>query len=129
MVLASVRFLAPFIMRIESDQRILCVVLANRNCQGMCFAMWLDPAKVPDVAADVMADAGHTFPLLLANRIRALCCDRMGRRFDIIMKRMPQVTPVFYISHLLCCCVIPTAGLYYFSRVLLGWINQRFAFK
>jgi len=59
--------------------------------QGMCFAMWLDPAKVPDVAEDVMSDAGHTFPLLLANRVRAQCCERMGRRFDAIMKGMPQV--------------------------------------
>jgi len=59
--------------------------------QGMCFAMWIDPAKVPDVAEDVMSDAGYTFPLLLANRVRAQCCDRMGRRFDAIMKRIPQV--------------------------------------
>lgn len=63
---------------------------AEENFQGMCFALWLDPAKVPDVAEDVMQDAGQTFPLLLANRVRAQCCDRMGRRFDTIMKRMPQ---------------------------------------
>nr|XP_024386102.1 probable histidine kinase 5 isoform X3 [Physcomitrium patens] len=63
---------------------------AEENFQGMCFALWLDPAKVPDVAEDVMQDAGHTLPLLLANRVRAQCCDRMGRRFDAIMKRMPQ---------------------------------------
>lgn len=70
-------------------------LITGRNFQGMCFALWLDPAKVPDVAEDVMQDAGHTLPLLLANRVRAQCCDRMGRRFDAIMKRMPQVTFLF----------------------------------
>ena len=51
----------------------------------------MDPAKVSDVASVVMAEAGLSLPLLLANRVRALCCDRMGRKFDSIMKRMPQV--------------------------------------
>ena len=51
----------------------------------------MDPAKVSDVASVVMAEAGFSLPLLLANRVRALCCDRMGRKFDSIMKRMPQV--------------------------------------
>ena len=59
--------------------------------EGLCYAVWLDPAKVSDVATEVMAEAGHSLPLLLANRVRALCCDRMGRKFDTIMKRMPQV--------------------------------------
>jgi hypothetical protein len=86
-------------------------VFWNSNYQGMCFAIWLDPAKVPDVAEDVMADAGLTFPLLLANSVRARCCDRMGRRFDTIMKRMPQVPPVFYI-YILCCYMVQQAGLY-----------------
>ncbi|KAG0614827.1 hypothetical protein M758_6G206500 [Ceratodon purpureus] len=63
---------------------------AEDNSQGMCLALWLDPARVPDVAEDLMSDAGLTFPLLLVNRVRAQCCDRMGRRFDSIMKRMPQ---------------------------------------
>lgn len=72
----------------------------NSNFQGLCYALWLDPSKVPDVAEDVMADAGQTFPLLLANRVRAQCCDRMGRRFDSIMKRTPQV--VLLSPFLLC---------------------------
>lgn len=58
---------------------------------------------MPDVAEDVMADAGQTFPLLLANRVRAQCCDRMGRRFDSIMKRTPQV---LLLSKLYCVSMI-----------------------
>lgn len=107
------RLLAISIMRKESDQRILRVVLTNSNYQGMCFAMWLDPAKVPDVAEDLMSDAGHTFPLLLANRVRARCCDRMGRRFDTIMKRMPQVTIISYFVTLF------NSRIVHFSCVLL----------
>lgn len=75
----------------------------NSNFQGLCYALWLDPSKVPDVAEDVMADAGQTFPLLLANRVRAQCCDRMGRRFDSIMKRTPQV---LLLSKLYCVSMI-----------------------
>ena len=59
--------------------------------EGVCYAVWVDPAKVSDVAVEVMADAGHSLPLLLANRVRAQCCDRLGRKFDEIMKRSPQV--------------------------------------
>lgn len=91
----------------QSDECIDAVVYTSSNMQGMCFAMWLDPAKVPDVAEDVMSDAGYTFPLLLANRVRAQCCDRMGRRFDAIMKRMPQVILLsLYICNMLRKCEV-----------------------
>ena len=78
----------------------LIVVLTRLNrYEGVCYAVWLDPAKVSDVAAEVMADAGHSLPLLLANRVRAQCCDRMGRKFDEIMKRSPQVpTTSFFLA-------------------------------
>lgn len=65
----------------------------NADCryEGVCYAVWVDPTKVSDVAVEVMTDAGHSLPLLLANRVRAQCCDHMGRKFDEIMKRSPQV--------------------------------------
>lgn len=66
---------------------------------GLCYAVWVDPAKVSDVASVVMAEAGLSLPHLLANRVRALCCDQMGRKFDSIMKRMPQVPNVLRVVY------------------------------
>ena len=66
---------------------------------GLCYAVWVDPAKVSDVASVVMAEAGLSLPHLLANRVRALCFDQMGRKFDSIMKRMPQVPNVLRVVY------------------------------
>lgn len=71
-------------------KRFLGTCFDAEGCEGVCYAVWVDPAKVSNVAVEVMADAGHSLPLLLANRIRAQCCDSMGRKFDEIMKRSPQ---------------------------------------
>jgi PAS domain-containing protein len=76
--------------------------------EGLCYALWLDPAKVPDVAECTMQDAGQSLPLLLANRVRSLCCDRMGRRFDSIMKRMPQA--VVFVDDGRAPCLVNTSA-------------------
>ena len=88
-----------------SDHCVACALHGTSNSQGMCLALWLDPAKVPDVAEDLMSDAGLTFPLLLSNRVRAQCCDRMGRRFNSILKRIPQVN-LFSIHMPLCFSIL-----------------------
>ncbi|KAL3696731.1 hypothetical protein R1sor_010807 [Riccia sorocarpa] len=71
-------------------KRFLATQFHAEGYEGLCYSLWLDPAKVPDIAEAVMTEAGQSLPLLLASQVRALCCDRMGRRFDVIMTRMPQ---------------------------------------
>lgn len=71
-------------------ERFLGTCFNAEGYEGICYAVWVDPSKVSDVAPDVMAEAGYSLPLLLANRVRAQCCDRMGRKFDEIMNRSPQ---------------------------------------
>lgn len=71
-------------------ERFLGTCFNAEGYEGVCYAVWVDPAKVSNVAVEVMVDAGYSLPLLLANRVRAQCCDHMGRKFDEIMKRSPQ---------------------------------------
>jgi len=89
-------------------KRYLATVFSAEGYEGLCYALWLDPAKVPDVAECTMQDAGQSLPLLLANRVRSLCCDRMGRRFDSIMKRMPQA--VVFVDDGRAPCLVNTSA-------------------
>ncbi|CAK9859606.1 unnamed protein product [Sphagnum jensenii] len=89
-------------------KRYLATVFSAEGYEGLCYALWLDPAKVPDVAQCTMQDAGQSLPLLLANRVRSLCCDRMGRRFDSIMKRMPQA--VVFVDDGRAPCLVNTSA-------------------
>ncbi|KAL2643698.1 hypothetical protein R1flu_011285 [Riccia fluitans] len=90
-------------------KRFLAAQFHAEGYEGLCYSLWLDPAKVPDVAETVMAEAGQSLPLLLASHVRALCCDRMGRRFDVIMKRMPQAV-AFVDDRRGQCLINPTAA-------------------
>ncbi|CAM6093964.1 unnamed protein product [Calypogeia fissa] len=71
-------------------RRFLATHFHAEGYEGLCYALWLDPDKVPDIAESVMAEAGQSLPLLLASSARANCCDRMGRRFDVMLQKMPQ---------------------------------------
>lgn len=84
-------------------------VLAGR-CEGLCYALWTDPEGVPEEAEDVMRDAVQAMPLLLSNRVRALCCERMGRRFDAILSQMPQAVVFVNDDELSACRVNPSAA-------------------
>ncbi|KAJ7536188.1 hypothetical protein O6H91_12G059300 [Diphasiastrum complanatum] len=90
-------------------KRFLATQFWTEGCKGLCYALWLEPDRVPDTAESVMVEAGDSLPLLLANRVRALCCDRMGRRFDAILKRMPQAV-VFVDAGFGPCLINPAAA-------------------
>ena len=60
------------------------------SCMGMCYCLWRSPSSVPPSAPRTLSSAASLLPHLLAARLRAQCCHRMGRRFDAIMRRMPQ---------------------------------------
>ncbi|KAG6554774.1 hypothetical protein Mapa_003793 [Marchantia paleacea] len=90
-------------------KRFLATQFHAEGYEGLCYSLWLDPDKVPDVAETVMAEAGQSLPLLLASSVRALCCDRMGRRFDVIMKKMPQAV-AFVDEGRGQCLINPTAA-------------------
>eukprot|EP00850_Spirogloea_muscicola_P001750 SM000006S19515 [mRNA] locus=s6:1254355:1258703:- [translate_table: standard] len=90
-------------------KRYLATRFTAEGCEGLCYAFWLDAGSVPDTAEATMADAAESLPLLLANRVRALCCDRMGRRFDSILQRMPQAV-VFVDGGTGPCLINPSAA-------------------
>ncbi|BBN01977.1 protein MpKAI2A [Marchantia polymorpha subsp. ruderalis] len=90
-------------------KRFLATQFHAEGYEGLCYSLWLDPDKVPDVAESVMSEAGQSLPLLLASSVRALCCDRMGRRFDVIMKKMPQAV-AFVDEGRGQCLINPTAA-------------------
>eukprot|EP00897_Mesotaenium_endlicherianum_P005006 jgi/Mesen1/4533/ME000231S03791 len=67
---------------------MLTAALGARPCRYL--AIIFSSEGVPAHAEEVMSDAALALPLLLANRVRAMCRERMGRRFDAILTRMPQ---------------------------------------
>lgn len=58
--------------------------------EGIFFALWLDRSKVPDTAQAIFAEAVQSLPMLLSTRIEARKYERLGKRFDAILKMMPQ---------------------------------------
>ncbi|GBG82790.1 hypothetical protein CBR_g36321 [Chara braunii] len=77
--------------------------------EGICYALWTGSEKVLPNAEAVMSDAVVSLPFLLANRVRSLCYDRLGQRFNAILTRMPQGV-VFVDDGLGPCLVNPTAA-------------------
>lgn len=60
------------------------------RCTGVCYVLWRDPSSVPPTAPATLSSAVGTLPSLLSAQLRAQCAERMGKRFDAIMRRMPQ---------------------------------------
>jgi signal transduction histidine kinase/ActR/RegA family two-component response regulator len=58
--------------------------------EGIFFALWLDKSRVPDTAESVCCEAVQSLPMLLSTRIEARKYERLGKRFDAILKMMPQ---------------------------------------
>lgn len=58
--------------------------------EGIFFALWLDKSKIPETAESIFSDAALSLPMLLSNRIEARKYERLGKRFDAILKMMPQ---------------------------------------
>ncbi|CAK9859164.1 unnamed protein product [Sphagnum jensenii] len=58
--------------------------------QGIFFALWRDSSCIPSTAEAIFADAVLSLPMLLSNRIEARKYERLGKRFDVILKLMPQ---------------------------------------
>eukprot|EP00850_Spirogloea_muscicola_P013841 SM000096S24870 [mRNA] locus=s96:264394:269050:- [translate_table: standard] len=90
-------------------KRYLATRFTAEGCEGLRYAFWMDAGSVPDTAEATMADAAESLPLLLANRVRTLCCERMGRRFDFILQRMPQAV-VFVDGGTGPCLINPSAA-------------------
>ncbi|BBN15753.1 protein MpPAS6 [Marchantia polymorpha subsp. ruderalis] len=55
---------------------------------GVLFGLWNDSVRA--TAEDVFADAVQSLPMLLSNRINARKYEHLGRRFDAILKVMPE---------------------------------------
>ncbi|KAG0567928.1 hypothetical protein M758_7G169800 [Ceratodon purpureus] len=58
--------------------------------EGVFFALWLDKSKVPDTTESIFTEAVQSLPMLLSTRIEARKYERLGKRFDAILKMMPQ---------------------------------------
>lgn len=58
--------------------------------EGVFFALWLDKSKVPTTAESIFFEAVQSLPMLLSTRIEARKYERLGKRFDAILKMMPQ---------------------------------------
>ena len=58
--------------------------------EGIFFALWLDKSRVPDTAESIFSEAVKSLPMLLSTRIEARKYERLGKRFDAILKMMPQ---------------------------------------
>eukprot|EP00850_Spirogloea_muscicola_P001079 SM000004S14949 [mRNA] locus=s4:438294:443211:+ [translate_table: standard] len=87
---------------------------------GICYALWTNSDVIPSTAVDLIGQAVHSFPLLLANRSYARKGERLARQFDAILKRMPQAV-VFVDDDLQQVVVNPAAAqllqLSYFGEV------------
>ncbi|KAJ7527709.1 hypothetical protein O6H91_16G067800 [Diphasiastrum complanatum] len=58
--------------------------------EAVLYALWLDSTKVPVTAEAIFLDASLSMPMLLSNRLNSRKYERLGRRFDAILKMMPQ---------------------------------------
>ncbi|KAL2611752.1 hypothetical protein R1flu_023444 [Riccia fluitans] len=56
--------------------------------RGIIIGLWHD--EVPATAEAVIADSVESLPMLLSNRINARKYEHLGRRFDAILKVMPE---------------------------------------
>eukprot|EP00271_Cylindrocystis_brebissonii_P010191 TRINITY_DN26300_c0_g1_i1.p1 TRINITY_DN26300_c0_g1~~TRINITY_DN26300_c0_g1_i1.p1 ORF type:complete len:1584 (+),score=282.14 TRINITY_DN26300_c0_g1_i1:688-5439(+) len=90
-------------------KRYLATKFNVEGYEGLCYSLWLDPEKVPAHAEEVMGSAAQGLPLLLANRVRAVFSERLGRRFDAILTRMPQAV-VFVDDGMGPCLINPAAA-------------------
>lgn len=58
--------------------------------QGLVYGMWREAGAVPPAAEAIFRDAVASMPSLLSNRINAKKYENLGRRFDAILRMMPQ---------------------------------------
>lgn len=58
--------------------------------EGIFFGLWLDKSKIPHTAESIFSEAVQSLPMLLSTRIEARKYERLGKRFDAILKMMPQ---------------------------------------
>lgn len=58
--------------------------------EGIFFGLWMDRSKIPATAETIFAEAVQSLPMLLATRIEARKYERLGKRFDAILRMMPQ---------------------------------------
>jgi signal transduction histidine kinase len=90
-------------------QKLLASQFSATGCEGLCYAMWVKAESVPTNAAELMADTVEALPGFLAGRVQAMSTERLSRRFDAILKRMPQGV-VFIDDGLGPCLVNPAAA-------------------
>lgn len=57
---------------------------------GIFFGLWLNKLKIPHTAESIFTEAVQSLPMLLSTRIEARKYERLGKRFDAILKMMPQ---------------------------------------
>lgn len=58
--------------------------------EGIFFGLWLDKSKIPQTAESIFSEVVQSLPMLLSTRIEARKYERLGKRFDAILKMMPQ---------------------------------------
>lgn len=90
-------------------KKLLALQFTATGCEGLCYAMWIRADSVPGNAASIMADTVQALPAFLTSRVQAMSTERLSRRFDAILKRMPQGV-VFIDDGLGPCLVNPAAA-------------------